>query len=658
MLILTVLTGWAGVAALAQEPPPVEGAPEMPRLEGRITGRVKQHVPKPRSDAPIPVEIELDYNSDKILRGELELELMYGSSTIARVRSPEVVITRDKRVERFTLPPFETYGLEDWAVLRMTLDTGDKRIQIDGQQVSAPTTSQRQLVVGLAGSASMGSGLAMSLNPTDFRPNKDDKSISLFPARIDPERLPTQPLDYTAYDVVVLTRDAFAAADERELEALAAWVKAGGSILAVCGDSLAQRHAGFLNAISGEAGAKYALDPEGKITLNGQTPPEGVLMYAPGVGRSAVTFQPARLEEMTAEPGWKTVVCHLWKMRADRTREALSSAGVWTEEPNADARRLGLHSGLNSPMPMDFGSQLSDSLMPQDVRVIEFWVIVLILSLFTLAVGPGDYLVLGLFRQRKLTWVLFPLVAAAFTISTVVIAEHYMGSTDQKRSVVVSDVGPDGSVLRTTTLEQSFLSREQTVTEEVQGQWVQPVAGDMLRSGNQNDYWRDPERAYASVQLAGRVPDRYTISRRVFQWKPDLIRRTTIPMPGSPPSKPRHAIAWPEDGTDPGAVNGAQLIAGLPPGSKALLFRTLGNILNIQPLAGPADTTIEGRWANELTSRRPTGFFHIVSQVSPSGGTTLEDVSVFDSSDPTRWMLVVWVPDGEDYYIYRRLYRK
>jgi len=152
MLILTVLTGWAGVAALAQEPPPVEGAPEMPRLEGRITGRVKQHVPKPRSDAPIPVEIELDYNSDKILRGELELELMYGSSTIARVRSPEVVITRDKRVERFTLPPFETYGLEDWAVLRMTLDTGDKRIQIDGQQVSAPTTSQRQLGRDRAGS--------------------------------------------------------------------------------------------------------------------------------------------------------------------------------------------------------------------------------------------------------------------------------------------------------------------------------------------------------------------------------------------------------------------------------------------------------------------------------------------------------------------------
>jgi len=54
--------------------------------------------------------------------------------------------------------------------------------------------------------------------------------------------------------------------------------------------------------------------------------------------------------------------------------------------------------------------------------------------------------------------------------------------------------------------------------------------------------------------------------------------------------------------------------------------------------------------------RAPEGLFSIVSQVSPTGGANFEDLTILDPTDPNQWLLVVIVPDGEDYVVYRRLY--
>jgi len=46
-----------------------------------------------------------------------------------------------------------------------------------------------------------------------------------------------------------------------------------------------------------------------------------------------------------------------------------------------------------------------------------------------------------------------------------------------------------------------------------------------------------------------------------------------------------------------------------------------------------------------------------VSQISPTGAANWEDLSLLDPTDPNQALLVVVAQVGDDFFIYRRLYR-
>ena len=48
--------------------------------------------------------------------------------------------------------------------------------------------------------------------------------------------------------------------------------------------------------------------------------------------------------------------------------------------------------------------------------------------------------------------------------------------------------------------------------------------------------------------------------------------------------------------------------------------------------------------------------FNIVSQIAPHGAGSLEDLAFLDSSDPDQWALVVIEQQGENFYVFRKLY--
>jgi hypothetical protein len=54
--------------------------------------------------------------------------------------------------------------------------------------------------------------------------------------------------------------------------------------------------------------------------------------------------------------------------------------------------------------------------------------------------------------------------------------------------------------------------------------------------------------------------------------------------------------------------------------------------------------------------RTKTRYFSIVSQVSPSGADSFEDLAVIDTSAPGEWLLIVAVERGNDRVVFRRLY--
>jgi hypothetical protein len=49
-------------------------------------------------------------------------------------------------------------------------------------------------------------------------------------------------------------------------------------------------------------------------------------------------------------------------------------------------------------------------------------------------------------------------------------------------------------------------------------------------------------------------------------------------------------------------------------------------------------------------------FFSIVSQVSPQGSGTMEDMAIHDPTDPNEWLLILAVEEGDNITFYRRLF--
>ena len=88
-------------------------------------------------------------------------------------------------------------------------------------------------------------------------------------------------------------------------------------------------------------------------------------------------------------------------------------------------------------------SQLMANL-PTAARMIPLPVASAILGAFVLWIGPGEWFVLGWLRQRRWTWVTFPLVATGCAILTVQTAEHYLGSGNQRVTLVVTDFSETG----------------------------------------------------------------------------------------------------------------------------------------------------------------------------------------------------------------------
>lgn len=51
------------------------------------------------------------------------------------------------------------------------------------------------------------------------------------------------------------------------------------------------------------------------------------------------------------------------------------------------------------------------------------------------------------------------------------------------------------------------------------------------------------------------------------------------------------------------------------------------------------------------------GVFALTKQTTPKGGAMCDDLPLLDTSDPKAWLLVVIVPEKDDYIAYRKLMR-
>lgn len=304
--------------------------------------------------------------------------------------------------------------------------------------------------------------------------------------------------------------------------------------------------------------------------------------------------------------------------------------------------------------------------MPQTIRLIPFWTIVLILALFVIIIGPVDYFLLGFFKLRRFTWLSFPLVSIGFAIFTVYLSEHYMGTADYRGALVFVDVGRGGQVLRQNRYEMIFAAGERVIDTEVKRGLFTALGQQYFGGWGESGGYESGESA--ETQYEGRIPTLFKVSQRIRQWTPQLNRIFSME-----PVQAKINLNW--DAITSPICEKAQVVETIfgtesPDGDIFCIHNYYPIEGGIGGISWPRFQVSEILDRNVLPQtdlllktsvREPAGLFYVVSQISPTGGSNFEDLTVLvdpivGQNDTHRWLLAVVVREGNDIIIYRRLY--
>ena len=535
--------------------------------------------------------------------------------------------------------------------------------------------------------------------------------------------LPEDPLHLCCFDVVLLADGAFSRLEEQQLKALTTWVEAGGSLCVLADDNrLTGQHVQFLQAMfrtDESADLHLALaDDNTLLVICDENEP--VINQHFGLGRITLLPNVADLSVRLTGAELGGVVGHLWKLHSDspvfsgqkwqprdlksllkeRGYELIQDGnGFYTERKQGpqhlhghrqEFRKLedvAMHFDLNyelQPKGSPLASVSETALLPEGVEMVPTYIIAMLLIAYVVTIGPVDYLVLGYFKARKYTWLLFPLVTAAFTALTVSIAHRYMAGTDTGGAVSVVDVTDDGRPVRRTDLQMHFYASQTSLSEAVSQSFVVP--GQMLIATNmQYGVTHGPRATSTGVHYSGRFPQAYNIEHDLRQWEPQIVRSMTL----EPDTFDVLQIPWNDANlvtTDAGRQKLLQHLQKAAPDSTSVAAIVLNKDERF-PVGGggflfsPSVIKRGEEWvASDVRMRRydrtpgpvltaigllqsacRTGtrdFFSLVSQVSPQGSASLEDLPILDPTDANQWLLMVAVKGIANHtMVYRRLYR-
>ena len=444
-----------------------------------------------RNEAPIPIEAKFNWDSTRILEGRLEMEFREGNRVLERYRSGDFALTGGEQKFRMLLPPSLAPFSDSQVEVQMKFLTAAGAIELDPSVLILPTSGERSLVLGWCDvSTAEGrptSDVLRNLLFERFAPPSNDvyqRLLMTSVARLTPGELPAQPLAYTAFDMLVLTPDAFKEASEHQLQALARWVRGGGSVCVFVAGGLKPQHIWFLNQLAGSTpdDPAFLSDDAGDLL----PARNGILCLRSGMGRSVIVTGESAVTLNLDTANLRKAAAFLWKMRSSQAR-TIADSGHWAPPLNNPSRIYPAGRGGQfqryapqyagplsySVQPTDLGGEVMNRLMPRTVRLIPFSVLFGLLALFVLLIGPGDYFVLGFLRRRRLTWMLFPATSIALTVATVLMANHYLGLRDQRCSLFVVDLAKDGTALRWSRYELVFAARDkQSVTELKDALWA------------------------------------------------------------------------------------------------------------------------------------------------------------------------------------------
>ena len=294
-----------------------------------------------------------------------------------------------------------------------------------------PAFWRRSLVIGVCSPPERASteaqiALLGSLSIEQFNPDLDTRvGLSSFSARVASEEFSSRSVQYCRFYLLVLESDGFVALHGSQLDAIAGWVEAGGSVCVLIDQRLTMRYVGFLNRLTSAdpTQPEFFLDANQRLVGGAASGRKKLQTFRAGLGRVVVVSGRLGKQRNLDSPDWRRATAFLWKLRSDQAWQ-VAKTGSWKSwefkyQLNPEEYALSGHPTPFRPRPLRFGRVLLSTLLPPKVQGRPFFMVIAILTLFLSAIAPGDYFLLGLLKRRKYTWLLFPTVSLAFTYFTV-----------------------------------------------------------------------------------------------------------------------------------------------------------------------------------------------------------------------------------------------
>jgi hypothetical protein len=680
-----LLAGAPSPALFAEEP---EIKLEQRRLKdvGTLHLKLKASHAAIRSDAPFSIEVDLESTYPDLLEGELDFTFVDVREVRLQLRTAPLAVPNGEKSLRIFLPAMwvrsERTNFEVHAVFhgpRGPIDLGDHDLVV-------PLKGQRQLVMAAAGLGDATiNQLARQLGLDNYRPADSNRGLLLtLPVEFELSATPVDPTGFYPFDVLVFVGEYFSRLSPRQLETIGQWTQMGGGLVVVPTGVLTQAHTEFLERLIGAdaASTEFGVDKFDRLPARKPGSQDWIIPCRYGFGRALILRSlpsfatDGNLADVDGA-AWKQAVCFLWNVQPAQTA-SIAKNGTWLlpEFPKGDPYATGFvgEGEFDERVPLHSekfvrADQLRSLLFPEEVGVVPFRVVATILTLFLLAIAPADYLILGLLRSRKYTWVLFPAMCIVFTAATVSVARHYTGTIDHRGSLVIIDIGEDDRPLRTTRIEHVITAGTRLIADDVKNGLfartdAQPQSAEPEHDPDKRAVqYGDPSRPFDSnpVEYTGVVPSSFRANRLSRQWTPSMVRITSTGAQEAVPAIPWHEL----DALDPLSSVGQDKITerlrGAIPDCELLFLPSAGGERAVQ---GVFPTNGSGsryhNWVPVLTdlSRRSDGrLFSILSRISPNGAGDLEDLSVIDSTEAKSCLLNIAVRREGDLVVYRRLLR-
>lgn len=549
-------------------------------------------------------------------------------------------------------------------------------VQINNSQIEVPPEIAKQEII----------------NAQPLKMNLKTYSIHLHP-----DDFPQLPIDCHQFDVLVITAQGLEALESRHMKAILQWVRSGGSLCVLPGESTGPNQLAFLNALQeSKESSPLLVNSKGQIDFSETNQ---ILFTRTGWGRSIILRQQALETNLLTSDQQARIPFFLWKLKQSQ-KEYYDQQHHWDDkkliqeyferEKQSNYRNYNAYAAsevLNMTyQPIFTGGMLINDLMPAELQIVPTWVIGTILLGYVLMIGPGEYYLLGYFKIRRFTWITFPVISIGVALFAFIISDYFMQASHERKTLSIVDLDSTGVPIRENEIELLFTGSYQTIETRIKSGLFSPL--DQSELGRGYNRFNSPQNTAPALVGApfyqGSIPTQYSVYQRMPQWTPQLNR-----IVNNYPQKEQAGFDWSSITVD--QLNSDDTREKLKTrvketfGQNAILLIYKGTTdgkpkrftLNMNEQLSGYSLHAKGITAlltpmqrshnqygihsqeqvcfmDDLCVRQQQGLFQIVSQTSPAGGSNFEDLSILDSSDPRQWLVVIYVPGNEQDTIYRQ----